>query len=131
MMGTRFEKWLVMGEVGVSSRTMVAAMAGIVPEMAKSPHKGMTYDVPHDPDDLRRCVEMAEYCEVTKEDLEKVTRVFKWWKPFIDAWDELVAMFKEEVPGRYGSAPKTYARIQELDEGSRFLDGLVKTGGKG
>ena len=82
-------EWIINGEVGVSSKTMWAAITGAV----TGGDKGGDYDVPRDDNDFRRCYEFVEACEIVSEELDRVKRVFPWYAPFIDAWDELVAMW--------------------------------------
>lgn len=36
------------------------------------------------------------------------------WAKLVDAWDELEALYLEEVPKGTGRAPKLYARMREL-----------------
>lgn len=115
-------EWMVFGNVGVSSKTMWAAITGAVTEGKK----GWTFDVPHDPSDFSRCLEFYEQCNLTTNDLQKVKKVFKWWAPFVDNWEKMVALWNEELPT--GSAPKLYKYMQELEDESRILDGWVKTG---
>ncbi|OGU55415.1 MAG: hypothetical protein A2V66_16665 [Ignavibacteria bacterium RBG_13_36_8] len=80
---------------------------------------GWDFDIPHDPDDFRRCLLFYQQCNLTKADLNKVSEVFKWWKPFIDNWDELTRLFEEESPRE--NCPKLYKFIQKLIKEAKIL----------
>jgi len=115
------DEWIVKGEVGVSSKTMWSAIKGVV---KGNERMGWDFDTPSDPDDFRRCYLFFQQCKLTKEDLQTVANVFKWYKPLIDAWDELVNLYEEESPKR--SCPKLYARMKQLNDEARKLDGWVQ-----
>lgn len=36
------------------------------------------------------------------------------WKPLVEAWDELTALYEDELTNKSGLAPKLYARMKEL-----------------
>lgn len=38
-------------------------------------------------------------------------------KPLVDAWDELEALYAEEINRKDGTAPKLYTRMKELLKG--------------
>jgi hypothetical protein len=115
------DEWIVNGEVGVSSKTMWSAIKGVA---KGNEQMGWNFDTPSDPDDFRRCYLFYKQCNLTKEDLQTVAKVFKWYKPFMDAWDEMVKLYEEESPKR--SCPKLYARMEELNNEARTLDGWVQ-----
>jgi hypothetical protein len=114
-------EWIINGETGISSRTMWAALNGGFPE---PPRISFHSNIPHDPADFRRCKQFVEQCRIDKDQLQKIKKQIPWWGPFIDAWDELVALYEEERPS--GKAPRLYARMQELKEQAMRLDGFVK-----
>ena len=116
------DEWIVNGKVGVSSKTMWSAIKGVA---KGNEHCGWNFDYPSDPDDFRRCYLFYTQCNLTKEDLQIVAKVFKWYKPFMDAWDEMVKLYEEESPKR--SCPKLYARMQELGNEAKILDGWIQT----
>lgn len=116
-------EWIVNGEVGISSKTMWAAINGAIHE---KPHMGFKLDVPHDPDDFRRCKLFVDECAIAKVDFLVIKTVVPWFAPFIDNWDRLVELYNEELGS--GKAPKLYKFIQDLEEQSRILDGWKKMG---
>lgn len=116
------DEWIVNGEVGISSKTMWAALVGVIPENSG---KGFKFDVPHDPDDFRRCKLFVEQCGLTSQDLKIIKMRVSWFAPFIDNWAELNRLYAEESPN--GECPKLYAFMKELEEQSMVLAGWHKT----
>ena len=58
--------------------------------------------------------------------LNEVSVVFPKWKPLIDIWDELHALYCEEYPT--GKAPKLYDRMCSVHDACMDADGWDKTG---
>ena len=54
------------------------------------------FDIPHDADDFSRCYDLVTFCEVTKEELQKVVEAFPYYKPIIDEWSNLVAAYLDK-----------------------------------
>ena len=120
------QEWIAFGRVGTSSKTMWSAINGVCLKGSEYIKGGMSnYDVPYDPSDFSRCLEYVESVGVTKQQLQIVKDVFKWWAPFIDNWDKIVELFKSEE--HLDRMPKTYDYIRELEEQSKILAGWVKT----
>lgn len=97
--------WFLNGDTGVSSETIWSVMTG---ETVRN------HDIPHDPDDFGRCYRLLKVMPSWRARLPEVAAKFKRWKRFVEAWDELTALYEQEVPNHIGSAPKLYARMQEL-----------------
>jgi hypothetical protein len=110
-----FTTWLARGERGLSSESIVEAVTG---ERIGRYERGVNH--PHDPGDLRRCILLIEHVPL-------VALVFKdamrdkspEWKALVAAWDDLVALFREEEAENTGRAPRTYALMREMLEGAR------------
>ena len=115
-------EWITVGEIGISSKTMWAALMGTFSE---GQHKGFNFDVPHDPDDFRRCLKLVNECHLDKEDLRKIKEVVSWFAPFIDNWDKMVELWNEESPS--SRCPKLYEFIQELENRAMIIDGWEQT----
>lgn len=115
--------WIATGEVGISSKTMWAALTDAI----TGGPKGLNFDVPHDPDDFRRCLSFVNYCGVTPDDLQRVKEVFPWWSPQVDNWPRLVELWNEE--SRSGRCPKLYDLLRELENQSMVLAGWDRKGG--
>lgn len=103
------QEWIVSGDTGVSSKTMWTAVNGVETHYRA--------DKPHDPSDLGRCVRYVENTGVTNKQLQKVKNMYPWWAPYIEEWDTLVDLFKQESSkGR--SCPETYEYLKILGKQS-------------
>jgi len=112
----RLDWWLERGELGVSSETIYRAFTGdrVVSVRAA--------DVPHDPDDYRRCRALFDLIPEWRKDLSYLVMRYPWYKPFVNAWDEMDRLWDEEIGDRkMGSAPKLYALMKRLEAESRKL----------
>nr|DAT47445.1 MAG TPA: hypothetical protein [Caudoviricetes sp.] len=87
---TKMLQWIGTHHVGISSRTMWSALMGV--ENTETP-ANCGFDVPYDWDDFSRCYDLVTFCEVTKEELQKVVEAFPYYKPIIDRWDDLVEAY--------------------------------------
>jgi hypothetical protein len=72
------------------------------------------HDVPCDPDDFGRCYRLLRLFPTWRARLGEVSAKYPRWKPMVDAWDELTALYEEEIPKHYGPAHKLYARMLQL-----------------
>lgn len=86
-------QWIGTHHVGISSKTMWCALMGAAKDGMPS-HSG--FDVPKDADDFSRCYDLVTFCEVTREELQKVTEAYPYYKPIIDEWDNLVAAYLDK-----------------------------------
>ena len=112
--------WLLLGRTGISSKTIVYALTGInIESFIKCGVSIMIFDqprfdVPYDTSDFRRCHLLLELFPEWRARLPEVAEKFPKWKPLVDAWDELEALYAEEINRKDGTAPKLYARMKEL-----------------
>ena len=112
--------WFMMGEVGISSKTIVYALSGIKRESYVMRgevilhYDRAAFDVPWDPSDFRRCHLLLELFPEWRPRLREVAEKFPAWRPFVNAWGELEALYEEESRREDGNAPKLYARMKEL-----------------
>lgn len=103
--------WKTRGECGMSSIAIWEHMVF-----------GRTVDAdarfPLDPDDFRRCRLLLEAVPEWRPRMGQMARYGKEWAALAGAWEELDALFTEEVTDRTGRkvqmAPRMYARMQEL-----------------
>lgn len=103
------DEWSNSWDTGTSSQTIYAMLSGhkFLPESRESP--------PRDPSDFGRCYRLLKVAPPEwRSRLDEVSKRFPTWKPMVAAWDELTALYEEEIPAGVGSAPKLYARMQEL-----------------
>lgn len=117
-------RWLAAGARGVSSNTMVQHLTGI--QTLRDFNHG---DHPHDPDDLSRCRKLLEEVPELQEEFPRMATFSGPWAMMVKHWKELCDLMDEEAPRwreGYGSAPKTYARMQELIDAGRVADGWTQ-----
>jgi len=76
-------------------------------------------DHPHDPGDLKRCVEFCEKNGITTRQLRKrMAGRSPEWDALLPYWDGLTGMLADEIATRKdGCAPAVYARMRELLDG--------------
>lgn len=96
--------WIHNGDTGTSSETIWSVMTG----------RDVTrYGVPLDPSDFGRCYRLLKIMPSWRARLPEVVARFPRWAKLIEAWDELTALYEEELPS--GMAPRLYARMRELE----------------
>jgi hypothetical protein len=96
--------WASSGDTGISSMTIWSVMMGRKPE----DKWGGNY--PHDPDDFGRCYRLLKVMPSWRSRLREVSVRFPAWNGLIDSWDELTALYEEELPS--GLCPKLYQRMR-------------------
>lgn len=90
--------WLRNGDRGMSSNAMCKRIFG-VPTSSGIDH-------PHDPGDLDRCLKFLDAVEA-HDKIELMRDVSPEWAALVDAWNEIVGEFREEMKAGK-SAPRTY-----------------------
>lgn len=95
------EAWMVSGDTGTSSITIWSVMRGVTPRHA---------DIPYDPDDFGRCYRLLKVMPSWRARLGEVADRYPKWRPFVDAWDELTALYEEELASGY--LPRLYNRME-------------------
>jgi hypothetical protein len=99
--------WIHNGDTGISSETIWSVL--LRRTIARSYWHP---DVPHDPADFGRCYRLLKIMPSWRGRLPEVAAKYPAWKPLVDAWDELTALYEEELPR--GTAPKLYKRMRQL-----------------
>lgn len=99
-------RWLAGSDTGSSSITIWAVMTG-----HRRPRDHVPSE-PHDAADFGRCHRLLKLFPAWRERLPEVSALYPEWVPLVDAWDELTALYLEELPS--GRAPRLYARMVEL-----------------
>lgn len=98
-------EWIVGGDTGTSSKTIWSVMMGVKPDYAS---------VPLDPDDFGRCYRLLARVPMWRVRLGEVAAKYAEWKPLVEAWDELTALYEEAIESTDAFSPKLYHRMQEL-----------------
>jgi hypothetical protein len=121
-MDRRAIHWIIGDCTGTSSKTIWAAMVGGV----EGTHRlGGRFDIPYDPSDFYRCRQLLQLIPEWRANLGKVAEIFPGWKPMVDVWGELEALYDEESPS--GNCPRLYDRMRELVAQCRLTDGWKQT----
>ncbi len=109
------QAWLRSDDTGTSSLTMAAVLFNA----GKYASSQRDWCHPWDPADFGRCHRFLEAVPEARARLPKMAEVSHEWKALVEHWDELTALYHEELPQK--KAPKLYARMQALIEPARIL----------
>lgn len=114
--------WLLYSfDTGISSETIYFAITGQQPN-----RKHWRAGVPHDADDFGRCYRLLKHMEAFEwrtKHLPKVAECYPEWRPFIDAWDELTALYEAK------QWPQLYARLKACEGFTEHTPTFIPTGG--
>ncbi|MFI5296496.1 MAG: hypothetical protein ACHREM_00240 [Polyangiales bacterium] len=113
------QEWIRGEDTGRSSICLCFAATGLTAGRM-SMIEGWT---PLDPSDFGRCYRFLKLFP----NLNVAPAGERWphWKPFVEAWPELTALYEEELPS--GAAPKLYARLRQLNDAiKRTVSGAPK-----
>jgi hypothetical protein len=102
--GMGLAAWRASDDTGLSSKYMACVLNGDGP--------GCENNRPWDPSDLGRCIRLLEACPELRPNLDRLKDSGPVWKAFVEHWDELESLYREESPT--GSAPMTYSLMQQL-----------------
>lgn len=103
--------WLASGSRGISSNTMFSHLTGI------DALDGYGGDVPHDPDDLDRCLALLKSVPELRAQLPRMAEVSPQWAALVNRWDEVEQSHLNEVGlgwTKASSAPKTFKLMREV-----------------
>lgn len=109
-------EWLAGGRRGVSSNTMVQHLTGWPALDSRYDRKG---DIPHDPDDLDRCLQLLEAVPLLRVMLPQMATHSPGWAALVEHWAEIEASHLDEVGLRWTKArraPKTFALMRKVIE---------------
>lgn len=104
--------WLVRGQRGISSNTIVQHLLGMPNLLTHAGH-------PYDPSDLLRCRLLLEAVPAMKSEFPRMASLSPEWKRLVENWQELCNIMDAEVPewrNPYinANAPKTYAFMKAV-----------------
>jgi hypothetical protein len=108
---TAIDEWIASGDTGISSETIWHVLSG-----RPFPRHQFRPSTPMDPADFGRCHRLLEKIPAWRARLPEVAVKYPGWSALVGAWDELTALYLEELPT--GRGPKLYDRMQAL-EGAR------------
>lgn len=104
--GSGLQAWLNSDDTGASSKAMAARLFGLPIRPSDSTCH------PWDPSDFGRCHRFLEAVPDARPRLQEVAGLSPVWARLIAAWDELTALYLQELPS--GRCPLLYKRMQEL-----------------
>jgi hypothetical protein len=126
------EEWATGRDTGTSSLTIYAAIKG-------KKGRDREFDIPYDPDDFGRCYRLLKLFPNWRKELDKVIALCPRWKPFVEAWDELTALYEaagwhkfvpwHSTEGMKGDGGKMYHRMKELEKAAEAV-ARQSTGGR-
>lgn len=93
--------WLLEGRRGASSNAMCRRFFGIP--------GGAGIDHPHDPSDLRRCIDFLD-ATGSHDKLPRMADVSEPWSRLVGAWD----LLRDSLHSEHASAPNTYALMKSV-----------------
>ncbi len=83
-------RWLVEGDVGISSKTIIAEVCRF---------RYHDSDVPFDFGDWKRCVLMLESCPSVAARFREVMGDVPSWSQLVARWDDMIAIADRHCPG--------------------------------
>lgn len=107
-------EWVLSGDTGVSSKTILSACMGV--------KNGSVFgnDVPRGPSDFGRCYRLLEAVPEIKSEFKKMAAIVPKFGPYIEAWEELEAMYTS-------GDNKMRDRMREIWESIHDKDGCCYT----
>lgn len=109
--------WLASGRRGISSNSIVQHITGM-----QTLRDGWRVGIPHDPDDLDRCLQLLEAVPLLRLALPEMATASPLWAALIARWAEIEASHLAEVGlgwTKAKSAPKTYALMRSVIDPAR------------
>jgi hypothetical protein len=104
-------RWLAGGDTGTSSITIWSVMRNCSMPYSRTGDRRRP-SPPRDPDDFGRCHRLLETIPAWRSRMPEVADAHPEWADLVAAWDELTALYLEELPS--GEAPRLYARMEAL-----------------
>lgn len=98
-------QWVASSDSGTSSAAIWSQMTG-----QPAGRYGLRDDVPWDAGDLGRCIRLLDLFPQWRPRLPEMVEVSPAWGPIVEAWDELVRVYRQE-PVRLNAA------LDALNEG--------------
>lgn len=107
--------WITGDDTGTSSQTIWAVMMDApAPKWAS---------VPLDPSDFGRCHRLLQLIPSWRARLSEVAARHPKWGPMVARWDEVAAIYEQELAENTGKAPRTYALMKTIWRDCMTADG--------
>jgi len=120
--------WIESRDVGVSSIAIWTVMTDEKhprPERGKSYHVRWSNEAPADSQDFGRCYRLLKRFPDWRPRLGEVAQRFPWWKPFVEGWDELTALYERAIADGVPAdeqkklGHEMYERLHQLEEAAK------------
>lgn len=111
-------EWMMAGDTGTSSKTILSVMEGIQIERP---------DVPYDPADFGRCHRLLEAFPSYRARLGEVAAMYPAWVGLVREWDALTEMYCVARNTGAERADGLYERMQSLIDEGRRADGWTES----
>lgn len=112
------DAWPESDDTGMSSKAIYRHMTHGFPfgeEFEDGLSGAIITRFPLDPSDFGRCYRLLALAPHWRVRIGEMAQYNAEWKALAEAWDELTALYEEEVgPSHRGSAPRLYARMKAL-----------------
>lgn len=91
-------EWLLSHDTGISSKLICQVMT-----RSGFTTSRLDASTPSDPDDFGRCYRLLRRFPSWRERMDEVAHHYPHWRPMVEAWDELSAMYERisDEDGRY------------------------------
>lgn len=86
----KIARWFASDYTGVSSETIASIALG----MTEPERHG--WDMPYDSGDFGRCYRLIKKIPELRDVLPRVAELCPQWKPIVEIWDELVALYEAD-----------------------------------
>ena len=100
--------WLLGGDTGMSSKSLLAAALGIA-------EKHPSY--PSDTGDFGRCVRLIKAIPAAKDGLAKLSEVSSYWKALAERWGEIEALCERDGKAAYELMKSI---LRPIEDGDRY-----------
>jgi len=117
-------EWLMGGDTGISSKTILSAMTGTPMTGGFGP------DIPGDGVDFGRCYRLLKLFPEWRANLSKVSDAYPQWTPLVREWDSLEKAYEEDLGKRHGK-DSCYAMLRALYDKCMIAGGWQKSGNGG
>lgn len=118
----RIGEWLVSGDTGVSSETIVAIALGA---------RVGRFDIPRDCGDFGRCYRLLKKVPELIDAMPLVAEVCPKWQPLVQNWEELTSLYELDMSdkkklGDLALKNRCNSRIKELYDDCMIAAGFTK-----
>lgn len=113
-------EWLLSGDTGVSSKTILSAMTG------EKMIGGFGPDIPGDFGDFGRCYRLLKNFPEWRRDIKRVADTYPKWGPLVREWDKLESAYESDLRDETNSA--CYDLLLALRDECYLADGWVRNG---